>query len=241
MKIQATRDYKQFKTVPGNRPVEINHVNYLVKLNSKNNLLWQYPGSVTKDGYLTDGQHRLAAAEANEWDFYYTIGDQTLEELGDTIVATINTAQRGWKPINYIKFYAAHKKEQYAFLLDLMQEYHFSHAVILKLVTGKPSEASLKRGELHFFETAEDKQVIEDIVKEYAKLRGTVAAVILSHTMFAAAMRTVFKYFSAEDLEIAFARTPIRLEPQRGTKDYLRNLEEILNYKKHEKNYTRFF
>ena len=113
MKILATKEYDQFKTITGNRSVEVNHVNHLVSLNSEVNLLSQFPGTVTKDGYLFDGQHRLAACKANDWDFYYTVSDKTLAELGDTIVALTNTAQRKWGIPNFIHYFTSHGREQY--------------------------------------------------------------------------------------------------------------------------------
>lgn len=241
MKIQATKEYGQFKTILGNRAVDMNHVNYLVKLNSKENLLWQFPADVTKDGYLWDGQHRLEACRANDWEFYYTVSTKTLAELSDDIVAKTNTAQKRWTMSDYITFFAAHKKEQYVFLQELMKEYKLSHAIILRLSAGKSRERELKLGILILFTTDEEKAVIEELCRQYIELRGTIPTLILSHSPFAAAMRTVFKDFNAQEIKQAVDRMARAFSPQRTVKDYLREMEEIINYKKHEKNYIRFF
>ncbi len=241
MKIQVTKEYDQFKKIVGNRPIDMNHVNYLVKLNSENNLLWQFPADVTKDGYLWDGQHRLEACRANDWDFYYTQSDKLLSELTDNIVAITNTAQKKWIMADYINFYSAHKKEQYVFLQELMTENKLTSAIVLKLLAGKSLQHEVKLGMLSLYQTSDDKAYLEELVTEYVSLRGVIPQAILSHSSFAGAARTMFKDFSAQDIKIAIERAPISLTPQRGVKDYLRIMEEIINYRKMEKNYHRFF
>lgn len=241
MRIQSTKDYDQFKKIVGNRSIDINHINYLVKLNSENNMLWQFPGEVTKDGYLWDGQHRLEAAKANDWEFYYTISDKTLAELSENIVAITNTAQKRWNVPDYIHFYASHDKAQYVFLQEMIQEYKLSHALVLKLVTGKEQNKEIKLGNLKLFATPEEKELIIELLTEYTSLRGTIASVMLNHSVFAGAMRTVFKDFSAKELKDHIERSPRTITSQRTIKDYLREFEEIINYRKHEKSYIRFF
>ena len=241
MKILATKEYEQFKKVVGNRPIDINHVNYLIKLNSEENLLWQYPGAVTKDGYLTDGQHRLKACEINNWDFYYTVSDKNLEDLGDNIVALTNTAQKGWVIKNFINFYAEHGKEQYIFLQELMTDYKLTQPIIMQLISGKTGSKDIKLGKLKIYTTSQEKDVVLELINEYSVLRDTISSLILNDSRFAGAMRTVFKDFSAQEIVDNLARTPIKITHQRGIKDYLRVMEDVINYKKHEKNYIRFF
>lgn len=219
----------------------MNHVNYLIKLNSEENLLWQYPGAVTKDNYLTDGQHRLKACEVNGWDFYYTVNDKNLSEIGDNIVALTNTAQKGWKVKDYINFYAQHRNEQYMFLQELMAEYKLAHPIVMQLIAGKSGARDIRLGKLKIYSTTDEKGVVMELLTEYTALRGTISSLILSDSRFAGAMRVVYKDFSSEEIIDNLTRTPIKITHQRGIKDYLRVLEDIINYKKHEKNYHRFF
>lgn len=241
MLIKSTKDYGQFKFIVGNRDIDMNHVNKLVKLNSEVNLLWQFPGLVTKDGYLWDGQHRLKAAEANDWDFYYTVSDKTLAELGDSIVPLTNTAQLPWKPMQYINWYAKHGNEQFIFLQELMEEYKLTYYQIINLLRGSSTASEIRRGTLKLFNTPEDKKNIASLLEEYLLLKTGVDRKMHLDTYFIRAIRTMFKYVSAQEILEALDRAPMQLIPVRGAAEYLRQFEEAFNYRRAEKNYKRFF
>lgn len=241
MKILNTKDYDQFKTIVGNRNIDINHVNYLVKLNSKENLLHLFPGTVTKDGYLFDGQHRLEAAKANDWDFFYTVSEKTLAELGDTIVALTNTAQRRWNIKDYINYFMQHGKEQYIFLAQLMDTYKMSYTNLLSLISGSSQTRSIRVGELKIFISEEEKQIVIDMLDQYMILKDFVPSDIFSHRAFTMAVRTVFNSMSAENLKGEIIRSGIDFTRKVNTTEYLRLLESIVNFKRQEKNHIRFF
>ncbi len=219
----------------------MNHVNKLIALNSKRNLLWQFPGNVTKDGFLWDGQHRLKAAEANKWDFFYTVSDKTLEELGDSIVPQTNTAQLSWKPADYINWYAVKGNEQYVFLEELMSEYKLTYSPVLNLIKGGSYTSAIKSERLTLFSSPDEKQGIRDLLDEYLKLKGAIAPNIFTESRFVRGLRTIFKYVSSEQIIAALEKAPIQLVAVRFTKDYLRQFEEIFNYHKSERSYVRFF
>lgn len=245
MKILNTKEYNQFKIIPGNRLMKtkeaINHINYLVKLNSKENLLWMFPGTVTKDGYLWDGQHRLEACRANDWDFYYMVSDKTLAELGEDIAALTNTAQRKWTILDYINYYTKHGKEQYIFLNQLMDTYKMSHTNILTLASGASQSKALSMGEVKLFSTDEDKQIILDLLDSYKDIKDVVPSKVFIHQRFVGAIRIVFGTLSSEELKAEIVRANIPLERKINMQEYLRLLESVVNYRRSEKNYQRFF
>lgn len=242
MKILNTKEYDQFKTIPGNRPINMRHVNHLVEMNSKENLMWMFPGTITKDGYLFDGQHRLEACEANEWDFYYVVSDKTLAELGEPIVALTNTAQLKWGIPDFIHYYTAHGKEQYIFLTQLMETYHLQQTIVLVLVSGASQARALKRGELKIFTNEEDKQVCIDILDGYGVLCDVVPHDIWISAPFALAIRIAFGIMSAEELKSEIIRSNAHFERQVNSSEYLRFLEnKVVNFRKSEKNWIRFF
>lgn len=240
-KILVTKDYDQFKTIVGNRPVDVNHVNHLVKMNSRENMLWMFPASVTKDNYLFDGQHRLEACRANNWDFYYTVSDKTLAELGDTIVALTNTAQKAWGIPDFIHYFTSHGKEQYVFLRQLMDTYKMNNTNILMLVSGASQARAIRRGDLKIFSTEEDKQTVIDLLDGYKVLKDVVPNDVWVSQKFTTAIRTVFGSMSAEELKSEIIRSNITLERKVNVKDHFRQLEEAVNYRKNEKNHVRFF
>lgn len=240
MKILTTTNYTQFKKVTGNRPVNLHHVNYLIKLNSEINEMWQYPGKISKNGYLLDGQHRIKACEAQGWPFPYIVTEKDYIP-GKNDVAILNTAQLGWRILNYIHFYADNGNEQYQFLEHLMSEYQLKHPNILGLFSGNHWNKAIKNGTFVLFKSPEEKELMEDMVKAYVSLRGKVKNIVFYHSCFPKALRTVFKKFSAEDLIVALDKGGVALQPQRFVRDYLRNLEAIFNYHRQEKNHVRFF
>ena len=241
MKILSTKDYDQFKTVIGNREVSVTQVNRLVKDISTINMLWMYPGTISKDGYIIDGQHRLAACKANGWEFYYLVSDKTLSELGDTVVALINTAQKRWEIRDFIKYHAAHGKEQYVYLTQLKHTYKMTDTIILTLVSGVSQARAIKRGELKIFSTEEDKQVVVDLLDGYKTVCAVVPFPVAQSRAFVSALRTVFGSMPAEELRDEIIRSNITIEKKINVQEQLRQLEDVVNYRKSEKNHIRFF
>lgn len=241
MKILSTKDYDQFKSILGNRGVDMNHVNHLVELNSKENLLWMFPGTVTKDGYLFDGQHRREASRSQGWDFYYVVSEKTLAELGEPIVALTNTAQKRWGILDFIHYYTKHGREQYVFLTQLMDTYKMSDTNILTLVSGAAQSRAIKRGELKIFSTEEDKQAVMDMLDGYKLLQDIVPTAVWVSKPFAAAIRTVFGSMSAEELKSEIIRSNTTLKRELNATEQLRQLENVVNWHKSEKNHIRFF
>ena len=78
--IYSTKDYEQFKVVVGNRPINIEHVNKLIASIAQENLLKNFPGFISSDGYLIDGQHRLIAAKSNKLAFFFTVSEKVIEK-----------------------------------------------------------------------------------------------------------------------------------------------------------------
>lgn len=242
MKILMTSDHDQFKKVPGNRPVEVNHVNDLIALNAKENMLWMYPGTITKDGYLIDGQHRLEACRAQGWKFPYIISDKTLAELGDSIVALTNTAQKGWRVADFVNFYAQHGREQYIFLAQLMDTYKTNHPNILTLITGHMQTSAIKHGDLKIYSTPEDKQTIIDMLDGYAILREVLPYSVYCSSKFTSALRVIFQLMNAEQLKSEIIRAAgVTIEPQVNREEYLRLFERVCNWHRMEKSFIRFF
>ncbi len=241
MEIQKTKDYKQFKTIKGNRKIDMSHVNKLITLNSEINQLWQYPGTVTKDGYLWDGQHRLEAAKAQEWDFFYTTSDKVLSELRTNLVPITNTSQLKWQIADYINYYARNGKEQYLYLEELIQEYGWSHALIISLLRGESKSAALKKGILSLFENEDDKEYNRLLLDGYRDIVDAVPAVVYRDSIFARAMREIFKQLSSEDVKRTLEKTTTQIVSMRHKADYLRQFETLYNHGRQEKNYLRLF
>lgn len=153
-----TKDYKQFKLLPGNRPVDPGHVQELVRaLTEKGNLTNHFPLVVNEKMEVIDGQHRLKALEELGWSFCYRVQ----EGLTIETVRNINSAQKNWSWKDYANSYTALGNDNYKRFLELYKEYNQGFHV-LALYAGinrdKQEKNSLKymSGELVF--TPEDKE-----------------------------------------------------------------------------------
>lgn len=239
-KILSTKNYDQFKQILGNRELIISHVNHLIKLNSVDNSLWQYPGLISADGYLVDGQHRLAAARANDWDFFYTI---SARESKDLMVGILNTAQRSWSIVNFINYYATNGNKQYQFVIDCLTEFRLSQAIVLALFNKKSGYQThaIKNGNLVLFEIEGEKVALHDIVSAYSELKPFVSTIVFTDREFAIAIRKSFSVLSVKEIIVALQKTKDEIEPARYIPDYLRQLEVIVNKGKHAGNEIRLF
>lgn len=236
--ILETTDYDQFKRVVGNRPIDISHVNQLISLNAEMNMMWQFPAIVSKDGYLFDGQHRREAARAQGWPFYYTVSTESIDDL---VVARINRAQHGWKPDNYVDFFAERGDKQYQFLKSCKEVYKVTTANLC-MMFGYKSTTALKMGKVVFYSTREEKDLLVDLIEGYLALEAYFDRAVFTDRDFVGAIRIMFQQVSAEQIIDAVAKASVAITIQNTSKDYLRLFESIFNKYKHgEKNYVRFF
>lgn len=127
--MQKTTNYDQFKTLEGNRWVDSRHIQKLTKAIQKKNLLKQFPILVTKDFVVIDGQHRLAVAKRLKKPIYYQISE---EEMGIEETQIINANTKKWEPIDFVRSYASIGKKDYKILLELMEKYNLSAAMVIR-------------------------------------------------------------------------------------------------------------
>lgn len=236
--IYGTTEYKKFKRITGNRKINKNHVNDLIKDIGKNNLLEQFPIVVTQDNYILDGQHRLEAAKANKWEIYVATVPMKIE---DTIVAMINSSQKAWSIEDFINFYAERGGEQYIFLAELMDEYNITAANLIALLKGGSAASLLKRGQLSFYSNKDEKKICIDLVEAYKEIRGHVSHQIYIDRDFVFAFRTIIQSIDVPTLAQRIETYNKAILPQVTTKDYLRVFEEVVNFHKLDKNHIRFF
>lgn len=127
-KVWGTKDYDQFKKIPGNRELYAPHLLRLKQSIAKKDLLKYNPGMVTKDKYLLDGQHRLQDARELDKPFYFIIvEDMDIEGLMETIL--LNANLREWQRKNYLESHIALGNKNYIILQDFAQEYRLSPAI----------------------------------------------------------------------------------------------------------------
>jgi ParB-like nuclease family protein len=116
--IQKTNDYNIFKRHPKNR--EIEHANYVKIMNSikQKNLLEFRPIMVNDKMEVIDGQHRLKVASELNLPVFY----QIQKEQNDEDIFLLNHNQRGWKPVDFLNYYAQSGNRNYVDLKKFMEK-----------------------------------------------------------------------------------------------------------------------
>jgi hypothetical protein len=237
MQIYKTKGYERFKRIIGNRPVNEYHVQDLVRKISKNNLLEHFPIVVTKDDYIVDGQHRLAAARRMDLDVAVSTIDNTVDEV---IVAIVNSSQRAWKIDDFVNFYAERGDEQYIFVKELREKHKLSSTVVVNLFSSNVSNKAIKEGRMVLYSNMGEKDLLLDMLDQYLSLRPVLPKHIFTDFDFVRALRKMFKQVDAQTIIDALNASGRDVVTQNREKDYLRFFEEVVNFKK-KKNILRFF
>lgn len=233
--IYSTKDYSMFKGIIGNRKVYIEHVNFLTKSVAKKNLLSQFPILVNKDMQVIDGQHRLEVAKNNNLTVYYIIADAGGLEL----IQELNSSVKPWRGEDYLNSYIALGIKDYKTIGYYKDTYKLNIMVLLNLLYGNKSGGrhwtQFKRGQIRI----DDEKEFQDRIEAYMKIRIYAVKGAWKDREFIRAFTLVLENFSVEDMIERFEMSNWVLERQVTVKDYLREFERILNYKK--QNIVRLF
>lgn len=121
MKLYSTTNYDLFNFIKGNRNINKQHLNTLVKEIQKENLLEFKPILVDKKYNIIDGQHRIRAAKQLGLPIYYLIRS----ECDISSIAALQTQLR-WVTQDYIKLYSTgDRAEDYIMLQNYLETYKF--------------------------------------------------------------------------------------------------------------------
>jgi len=118
--VHVTYDYNLFKLHSSNRPP--NHWPKIAKSLKKKDMSRYVPIIViaTDEGYIIiDGQGRYFACMELGLPIYYIIA----EDIGVEDIATFNTGQENWKPLDYLNFYANQGKLHYVRIKQFLSEH----------------------------------------------------------------------------------------------------------------------
>ncbi len=131
LRVQNTRNLDQFKTLPGNRSVNPAHAVELQNLILENgNLTGQFPIVVTKDMYVIDGQHRLAALRELGYDVSYIVQPHANIDT----VRHINRGGRNWSWRDMAVSYADLGNTEYEWFLSFVNKFGLSYRCAMLIV-----------------------------------------------------------------------------------------------------------
>lgn len=232
VKIYFTKEYGLFKIMTGNRPLNENKIRKIKQdICNGIDVLKYCPVIVhERDGRLEiiDGQHRFYVAKqlgSHVW--YIVAGEMSLLEI-----AKVNSNTEKWKPADFINCYAVQGNEHYVKLREFIEETHFPLSVALQLLGKGLDVADSGGGIKEIFQEGqfivtneEDANKVKEVVEQFEPFgmrRSRVFVVAICKIMQA-------EKVPVQELITAFKANPDKLSPQSGWKEYMSNLEVILN------------
>lgn len=227
--VYMSRDYQQFKFITGNRMLDELKIKRLIAdIKAGNNLLPVCPIIVDPQMQIIDGQHRYYAAQKTNKFIYYIIHERTSVQK----IASMNSRQKGWKPLDYLDCYVHTGNEHYILLKQFIEEHKLSITVAMLLLAGRKSSEDYKQGE---FEVKD-----ADYAKKIAnKLKIFASSENSKQTNFA---RAIIKIYDAgkidwELMEDQWHASGANLKECNSDKAYITELETIYNYRKQKRSY----
>ncbi len=226
--VQHTNKYKQFKTIPGNRPVSERHVRELAESYLANpNLVELRPILVNEKLELIDGQHRVLACERNGIEVPYIVAP------GLTVATAqlMNALQKPWSLLDFARSYAYSGNKHYQKFEYLMDEYALNPTVTLAYVKNGYRATTNSKFKNGHFEMPEDYKTVED---RFALLSTfDDYKVIPWHSdRFAKAFLHVMNLedYNHERMLHNLALAAPSVKPQADRLEWLRELERVYNY-----------
>ena len=153
VEILATTDYDQFHFLEGNRPFNKGLLLIIEDsiLNDGDYLKYN-PGIVNEKGEIIDGQHRWRKAKDMGLAWYY----QVAPGFGLKEAILFNSRKREWRARDYLNAFLSQNDPNALVLQELMQEYKFSIAICVKLLSRSFHSQSMRRFKEGKFEVVDN-------------------------------------------------------------------------------------
>jgi hypothetical protein len=235
--IQKTYDYKRFKFLKENRPINKHKVEQIKKSIKEDDQTPFRPILVDKDFGIIDGQHQFAAEVELEYPVYYVRNpDAKLRSI-----ALLNAFTSSWGIGNYLHFYAKQGLTSYQEVMTFMETYHISASLAMMALAMTFHDMGTLRSDFkegRFVVTHREEGKI--LMDEVTRLRPHALEGVLTDREFYRSYTLLRQQVELDILLNQLEAYGLKLEPRSRKKDYLRMFEDILNWKK-SKNLTRLF
>lgn len=136
--VKTTRDYNKFKTIVGNREINLQHLNRL-KESMKEEYLFS-PIIVNSKYEVIDGQHRLRAAKELGLHVNYIICDN----YGNTEIHRYNSNLKNWNVADFTSGYIQQGNQDYIQYQKFVDIYGFGHYESMLLLSGQNNSGATK-------------------------------------------------------------------------------------------------
>ncbi len=239
--VKMTKDYTRFKTLPGNREVNHQHVKQLQRLMVDNgNLTAEFPIILGTDGYVIDGQHRLEALKGLGWEVGYIVEDSATV----TTVRAINQGNRNWSWEDILYSYASMGNENYKWLVAYFKNNDVrvstAMAIIAASLPYQASAATVKNDFTSGDLVIEGKSKIYDLTSQLLDIQRLVE---IPYTDFCLAVILLMRSPSYDhDRMLTKLRSLGHELPTKARKTvYMRALEDMYNHSYSDENKVRLF
>lgn len=240
--VYQTEDYSLFGMMKGNRPLNQNKIGRIVKqIENGNDMLPYYPIQVRVEDdqlIILDGQHRFFISRKLNKPVHYIV---VMEKKTMLDIANINSNVEKWKPEDFINCYITAGINEYKILKDYIQAYGFSLGICLSLLSlGDPGSANGSNTLLHQqftdgtfkVNTPVEANEFGELCKNFSSFKNW-----RSRNLLIALFRIMkAKKIDFDELIAAYNRNPGMLKEQANFKDYIVNLEQIINVNKRTTN-----
>lgn len=229
--IKKTKNYDQFILREDNREgIHQPHVERLMEsIRAKNLLEWR-PILVNKKMEVLDGQHRLMAAKALDFEIWYEINQDMTS--GDIILMNIAKA---WTMGDYMNYYCKNGFEEYKKLDEFMKRNRVSLKVALNITIGSAPSAmhEFKIGAFIFKHDifAESLDVCWESIDYIKKMNG-YSTYVLSVRFWKALIKLVrHESFCSNKWMSNLSKMHYRFGPKATVEDYLKLMMEVHNWR----------
>lgn len=169
--IFETKEYDKINQLEGNRKILINNVKNIKKSIKENGYKKSKPISIDNNLNVIDGQHRKQACEELNIGVPFVIENEHNNSL--ILTQSLNTNQKNWSLIDYVRSYASLGKKDYIIFLKILKEEEISASTLVWLLyKSRNGEAQdkIKKGklictELHALKISQTLSKVKEIRK----------------------------------------------------------------------------
>jgi hypothetical protein len=232
--VYQTTDYTKFSMVKGNRGLNQNKINKIIsEINAGNNMLPYYPIQVQETSNkidILDGQHRFFISRKLKQPVFYILVHEN-KTMAD--IAKVNSNVEKWNQKDFINCYITQGNQHYVQLQQFLEDYKINIGTSLRLLSfGHPGvEGSNPELQKQFENGLFKVQKMDEAVAIAQQCKKFAAFPYHTDRGFVIAIHRV----EVDTLVDAYNKNPDKLEKNHSQKQYLFNLEQILNIGKHKR------
>ena len=232
----TTRSYSMFSFLNGNRKITRKKFRKLVKAIENNDMTHLFPILVNQDLKILDGQHRYVACSELSLPIHYVIVD----DMDISTIANLNDNQDKWTAYDFLNAWCEAGLHDYKIFAGFIRKYGFSFSVGQVLLFGK-------WGGKNYDDFREGRMKVDNLQEGTERADWIHSLKELSpHTTdrtFVLAMVQCFKHkdYSHDRMKRKLSYLGNTIKKSTNKQEYLRQLEDIYNYKTAEANKIRFW